>query len=113
MSKKTSIIAEVKLDREFTSHVIREARRWPWWGGAIATGPNEPHTRIYVNDDSEDLPEDEAPPPRQIDWARGLQMLVTGQHKIDLGCFDVEDGGRDDDADRFLQLCVFGEVIYG
>lgn len=108
----TTYVAEIKLSPELTRHICHSARRWSWWG-AYRNEEDEPVTWIFERD--EECLEDPRNNPgrrRHIDWGKGFQAMADGDLRVDLGMFNLEEEFSDS-ADRFLQVCVFGAVIYG
>jgi hypothetical protein len=98
--------AHIKLTAEQTQHIVNEASCYSWWVKVHTPAKHEHVLYIGESDGIE-------PVGHVIFWAQGIEMLLTGQHQINTKIFDVEDGGYSDSADRFLQLCVFGEIRYG
>ena len=94
------------ITAEQTHHIVREASCWSWWIRVHSPAKNEPV--IYIGESDGDEPVKHV-----ISWQEGIRLMLTGKHSINTKIFDVDDGGYADDADKFLQLCVFGEVRYG
>jgi hypothetical protein len=101
---------KIQMTADQMHHVVAEASVWPWWR---AQGDVDDADPVWFIDE---VREGGGVVERQIDWERGITMLLGGRHgchTIDLRLFDVENGGFSDSADKFLQLCVFGDVVYG
>ena len=108
----TSLVAEARFTHELTHHICTEASCWPWWGAFGSTYASDP-VRWIEEHEEHDGPDRPKPICHEIEWDRGLELMLTGTYDLNLKLFDVNDGGYADDADKFLQLCVFGEIRYG
>ena len=102
---------KIELTPAQMHHIVSEASSWSWWAGI---GDEEECDQIWqIKAESRTTSKIAW---HEIDWERGLALLLSGRHgwhTIDLRLFDVDFGGVADSADRFLQLCVFGDVVYG
>ena len=102
---------KIELTPAQMHHIVSEASSWSWWAGI---GDEEECDQIWqIKAESRTTSKIAW---HGIDWERGLALLLSGRHgwhTIDLRLFDVENGGFSDSADKFLQLCVFGDIVYG
>lgn len=107
----TPATLKIELTPAQMHHIISEASTWPWWAGI---GDEEECDQVWqIKAESRTTGEIAW---HQIDWEQGLALLLSGRHcfhTIDLRLFDVDNGGFTDSADKFLQLCVFGDIVYG
>ena len=99
---------KIQITAAQTHHIVREAAVWPWW--SAQPGVDDADPVLFVDE----VREGGGVIEREIDWSRGVELLLSGRcGAIDLRLFDVDFGSVSDSADRFLQLCVFGDTVYG